>query len=227
MGFFSNILNGGQNQDSAAAANKYLDQIPGMAHKNLDPFNNPGEKAQGFVDQILSGYKPSTGYQFKEDKLRQGLANTAATGGFSGTQYDQGKQGELMNSLMGDDMQQYLTNVLGVHDNSFKAASQLTDVEGGGLNQQGGLAFGAAEQNNARNSSLRDALLQLAGTGVGAALGGPAGASIGGSIGGKLGNMFGSKSNGTGWGQEALFGGGGGYHSPARSTAPGANFLGR
>ena len=216
MGIFSDLLMGKQ-RDPVQASQGYFNQIPGIAHKNLDPYIMPGEQAQGFVDKILASYKPSQGYQFKENRLKQGLANTAAAGGFSGTQYDQEQQGALMNSLMGDDMQQYLQNVLGVHNNSFNASNALNDIEGGAMQQQGTMAFGQAEAGNQRNADLRSALLKLLGTGAGAFLGRPTGAAVGGSIGGGLSNLFNRNRSGQT---------GNAMPMQQNTTRPGASFMG-
>lgn len=207
MGFFSKLLEStpmglgnaffGKDQNSNAAANKYLEQIPGMAHKNLDPYNMPGEKAQSFIDQIMKGYTPSEGYNFKKAEMGRELSNTAAAGGYAGGEYDQNQRAKLIQGLLGGDMQQYLQNVLGVHNNSYNAASQLTDVEGNALNQQGGMAFGQAENKNQRLAALRNALLQMGGQAAGFAGGGGFGGFGGGG---------GSSTGAQGWGQQALFG---------------------
>lgn len=209
MGIFSDLLMGKQ-RDPVQASQGYFNQIPGIAHKNLDPYIMPGEQAQGFVDKILASYKPSQGYQFKENRLKQGLANTAAAGGFSGTQYDQEQQGALMNSLMGDDMQQYLQNVLGVHNNSFNASNALNDIEGGAMQQQGTMAFGAAEAGNQRNSDLRSALLKMLSGGFGATMG------AAGQAGG-FGNLFNRNRNSQM---------GNAMPMQQNTTRPGASFMG-
>lgn len=177
MGLFTNILNGGKNENSSDAANKYLNQIPGQAQKNLNPYIMPGQEAQSFVEKIMAGYKPSEGYNFKKDELNTELSNNAAAGGFAGTQFDESQRGKLIQSLLSGDMQQYLDNVMGVHNRSFDASRELNDIETGALNQQGGMAFGAAENKNARNAALRDQLLKLTGQAIGAFAGGPIGAA--------------------------------------------------
>ena len=202
--------------DSEAAANKYLNQIPGQARENISPYIKPGMEASSFVNEILGSYKPSQGYQFKEDKLKKALGNTAAAGGFAGTQYDQEQQGALINALMGEDMQQYLQNVLGVHNKSFEASQYLNDVLGNTLGSQAGLAFRGAEQNNAERASKKEAMLGLLANALGAAgsIGGTLlGGAPGGAIGGQLANLFkgmGGSNAGRqpGWGSEALFGSG-------------------
>ncbi len=228
MGFFTDILNGGRNKDSAAEANKYLNQIPGKAQENLNPYINPGEKAGSFVEQIMKSYKPSAGYQFQKEELGKELSNNAAAGGFSGTQYDQGQRGKLIQALLSGDMQQYFNNVNSVHNKSFDASRELNDIETGALNQQGGLAFGAAESKNARNASLRDALLGLAGTAAGAYFGGPMGAAMGSKLGGGGGGGSGGSSMDfvRNFNPRNTLNGGGAPGMTGGSTIPGASWLG-
>ena len=79
MGFFQEIINGlspaalvynkTKPKDSSAAANQYLNQIPGVAEKNLSPYIMPGQQSQDFINQIMQGYKPSEGYNFQKEEL--------------------------------------------------------------------------------------------------------------------------------------------------------------
>jgi hypothetical protein len=193
MGLFSNILAGGKRRDSSAAANEYLNKIPGMTRENINPYIKPGMEAKSFVDEILGSYTPSEGYQFQKGELEKALGNTAAAGGYAGGEFDQMQRGKLIQGLLSQDMQQYLGNVLDVHNNSFAASQYLNDVLGGTLNAQGGLAFRNAETKNERNAALRNALLGAAGTAAGGFLGGPAGAAIGGKL---FGGMGGGGSTG-------------------------------
>ena len=224
MGFFSQMLGGGSNSNNAA--NQYLNQIPGMARENLSPYIQPGQQAQSFIDQIMKGYTPSQGYNFQKEELNKELGNTANAGGYAGGEYDQAQRGKLIQSLLSGDMQQYLNNVLGVHNQSYGASRDLTDILGGGLNQQAGMAFSQEENQNQRESDMLNALLKLGGTLGGAALGGPVGAGIGGALGGSLGGGGKTGYSGGMSGREALFGnspygrgsvGGGG-------STPGAGF---
>lgn len=110
-------------------------------------------------------------------------------GGYVGGEYAQKKRADLIQALLSGDMQQYYNNVTGAHN-------RANDYDIAALNQQGGLAFNNAENQNSRNSSLRDALMKLAGQGIGAYFGGPMGAQAGGS----LAELFGggpNKGNGT------------------------------
>lgn len=229
MGLFSNILqaaspaammyNKTKPVDSMSAANQHLSQIPGVAQKNLSPYIMPGEQGVDFINKIMQSYKPSEGYQFQKNELNTSLGNTAAAGGFAGTQYDQGQRGKLIQSLLSGDMQQYYDNVMNVHRGSFDASRELNDIQTGALNQQGGLAFGQAENQNSRNSALRNALLSLGGQALGGSMGLPPMPQMGGQ----------QANQGMQIPQNApVMGGyGGAYRRPSTSTVPGAAWGGR
>lgn len=174
---------------NAAQAQDFLNQIHGIGKQYLGPYIQPGLEAggradteyskmlddpTGFVNAILESYQPSAGYQFKEDRLKRGAANTAAAGGFAGTQYDVDNQAALVNSLLSDDMQQYLSNILGVHgaglagkegvaDRGFNAAGNLADFLGSTLGAQAGLSYGAGRDRIKSRSAYDDAMLGLGG----------------------------------------------------------------
>ncbi len=213
MSFLDSLFGGGGNKyDPMKEANKYLNQIPGTAHQGYDPYVNAGLDASGrtkgqyeslmdnptsFINKLMEGYKPSEGYQFQKDQLTKELGNTAAVGGIAGTPLDQMNQGQLIQGLLGKDMQQFLQNALGVYGKGlegeegiagrgFDASGRLTDALGSSLNQQGGLAFQNAQQKNTDANNNRNSLWSMfgkaLGAGTGFALGGFPGASVGAGI---------------------------------------------
>lgn len=231
MGFFSNILSGGKPQNGLAAANQYINQIPGVAQQNLSPYIMPGQQSEDFINKIMQGYKPSEGYNFGKNELNKELTAAANTGGYAGGEYDQSQRGKLIQGLMSQDMQQWLNNVLERHDKSYEASRELNDIQGGILNQQGGMAFGQAQNQNQQRANMMNQLLKLAAGATGGAIGGPVGAGIGSALGGSLGggstpqmNTGASGAqygNQPGWGQQAMF-----NRTPraSQSTYPGSQF---
>lgn len=212
MSILSSIFGGGHKANPMQDANKYLDQIPGVGHQGYDPYVNAGLDASGrtknqyeslmsdptaFMNKLMEGYKPSEGYQFQKDQLTKELGNTAAMGGIAGTPLDQMNQGEGIQKLLSGDMQQFLQNVLGLFNTGlqgeegiagrgFDASKSLTDLLGNALNQQGGLAFQNAQQQNS-DRNAKSAMWQKAlGTGAGFALGGPFGAAAGAGLAGPM-----------------------------------------
>jgi hypothetical protein len=78
-------------------------QYEQMAH-------NPG----AFMEALMQGYNPSTGYKFKQKQMMDAMRNSASSGGFAGTPFDQQQQAETTQGLLGADMQEYLQNLLGI-----------------------------------------------------------------------------------------------------------------
>lgn len=161
-------------QNPANAGMQYLNQIPGIGRQYYQPFVNEGQQASGvanpvynqmtqdpneFLNSIMRNYNPSEGYRFKENRLRQGMANDAAAGGFRGTQYDQEQQANSVSGILGQDMEQFLQNILGIQQGGlqgqenrigrgFQASGNLADYLGNALGAQAGMAFqGQAQQN--------------------------------------------------------------------------------
>jgi hypothetical protein len=206
MSWLSNLFGGGANPMDSA--NQYLNQIPGIAHQGYDPYVNAGLDASGktksayeglmndpteLINKIMGQYKESEGYGFAKDKLLKEMSNASAAGGVAGTPMDQMNQAEGVQGLLSKDMQQFLQNALGRYDTGlqgeegiagrgFDASGKLTDALGGALNQQGGLAFQNAQQNNKNKNGLWSMFGKALGAGAGGLLGGVPGASIGAGI---------------------------------------------
>lgn len=187
MSILSKLFGGGDNP--ADAANQYLNQIPGVGHQYYDPYvtggREAGDKLKGqygnliddpnaFIDKLMEGYEPSKGFQFKKDQLTKQMGNTAASGGFAGTSYDQMQQGQGVDNLLSQDMQDYLSNVFGAYktglagegdifNKGFDASGKLADLLGGALNQQGGLAFQGTQQKNQNQAQLFQSLIKALG----------------------------------------------------------------
>jgi hypothetical protein len=211
MSLLSKLFGGGD-KNPMDAANPYLNKIPGVAHQGYDPYINSGLDASAktksqyeslmndptaFINSLMEGYKPSEGYQFQKEQLTKELGNTAAAGGIAGTPQDQMNQGQGVQKLLSADMQQFLQNILGVYgaglsgeegiaNRGYDASGRLTDSLGSALNQQGGLAFQNAQQQNKNKNDLWSMFGKALGAGTGFAFGGLPGAQLGsGLFGGK------------------------------------------
>lgn len=165
----------------ARAAGKELGKIGGYGREAYNPFIQQGQSAMqqlgpqygqmsgqptDFYNQIIGQYKPSAGYQYKENKLNQLGHNTAAAGGYVGTQGDVQNRSEMISGLLGADMQEYLQNILGIQgsgqaglqrqaDTGFGASGALADYLGSAAGQQGAFnTFGRNEQNANRNQGM-------------------------------------------------------------------------
>lgn len=225
---FSNAEMTKERSNDPRFAEHHLDKIPGVGKEYYDPFINAGREAQGlaseqynkmssnpkgYLDELVSGYKPSQGYQFREKRALDAARNSAAQGGLSGTYNDQTDQAQMVNDLMGGDIQQYLANVLGIQggglsgqertiDRGYNASGNLANFLGSALGNRAGLAYGreATQNQNDLNyqNEQRDAdaaeksrNLQMLGSVFGGA-GDLFGGGMGGSGGfGGLGDIFG------------------------------------
>ena len=212
MSILDDIFGIGKKSNPANAAMPYLNQIPGVGHAGYDSYVNAGLDASGktkstyedlmndptgFINKLMEAYKPSEGYGFQKDQLTKDLSNTAAAGGIAGTPQDQLNQGTAIQGLLSKDMQQWLQNALGVFGaglsgeegiagRGFDASKNLTDLLGGSLNQQGGLAFQGQQQQNQNKTDLWNIFGKALGTGAGFAFGGVPGAvGASGVLGGK------------------------------------------
>lgn len=205
----------GKKKNPAQAAMPYLQQIPGMATQQLNPYIQQGQTAgtaalgtygqmaqdpADFVNQLMAGYTPSKGFQFKKNEALQAMQNSANAGGFAGTRQDQLQQGELADALASQDMYNWLSQVLGVQgtglagqqgfaNQGFEANKSLTDILGSVLGSQAGLAFQGQSQSNKNMMDLISILGQLGGAAIGS-FGGPAGTAAGAQIGGQFANSI-------------------------------------
>lgn len=210
MGFLSSLL--GKSKNPADKAQPYLNQIAPMAQQNLNPYISRGTEAgdtaygefnklvqdpTAFLDSLFANYSMSEGFNNRRNEALRTARDAAATGGFSGTYGDQKLQTELADSLLSQDMQQWLNNVLGVYgtgleglqgfqNQGFNASTDLTNILGSTLGSQAGLAFQGQSQRNKNKMDLLGILGQLGGAAIGGMFGGPAGAAAGSEIGKKI-----------------------------------------
>lgn len=234
-GLFSNKKS--NNNAASTAAN--LAQLQGIGKQYYDPFIQRGVGAQdqasaayermlqnptSFVEQIMSSYKPSQGYDFRKRNAVDAARNSAASGGFSGTYNDQLQQAGIADNLLSQDMQQYLQNILGVHntglagqqhvgDMGFQAAGSLADYIGNALGSQANLSHAQNAQKNSNMGGLLNGLTGLTGAALPAisslfgGSGAPAGVGAGAQPTGPMTGMRGAAPmSNFGAGQAGVFG---------------------
>lgn len=204
MSWLSDFFKGGKNP--ADAAMPYLNQIPGMEKGYYDPYIQHGNEAYNimnpqfsqmgsdpaaFLEQLMGKYQPSRGYQLQRDEALKAAGNSAAAGGMRGSINDVSNEARISDMLQGQDMQQWLQNVLGIQseglkglghqfDTGFNATQGLTGDLSNVLGTQAGLAFqGQANQNKSQSDALSGILQALGGV---AGFGLPGGGTIGGKI---------------------------------------------
>lgn len=217
MSWLSQYFSGGGG-DPAGAAMPYYQQIPGMAEGYYNPFIQRGARAGGIlegeygrmaqdptaiINDIMSKYQAGPGFQRQQEEMLKSAGNAAAAGGMRGTQADIGQEADITRRLMGDDMQRWLQNALGVKESGLGGESHLYDVGYGAtgqlesekaraLSEQGQLAFQGEREKMARRNDLIKALMSGAGGLFG--MGVPGGGSFGGAMANKI---FGA--GGLGW----------------------------
>lgn len=181
----------------ADAGMEYLNKLPGEIKPYFDPYMQQGKDAYGqlnplyskmmgdptgYLDQMMQKYKPSSGYQQRRNEALRAAGNTAAAGGMRGSAQDQISQGRLADSLMNDDMQQWLQNVMGLQDRGMSGqqhfydtgydasksyAGDLSNIRG----TQSQLAFQGQANKNKMISDLIGALVGAGGMAAGAYFG--------------------------------------------------------
>jgi hypothetical protein len=190
----------------AEKAQPYFNQIPQVAQQAYNPYIQQGQQAEqglpnyyqelthnpmDYYNRILEGYKPSKGYDLQSQQMMRAAEGAAASGGFLGTPADQADRAALIQSLLGNDMQQYIQNIRGIQgegaqglqaygNRGYGATQNLANLETNNLASQGTLAYqGQANKNN----QLQQLISALLGGGADI-LGSPAGG--GASLGSKL-----------------------------------------
>jgi hypothetical protein len=179
----------GGDTNPADAAMPYLNQIAPMLQQYMSPYISQGQTAYGqmegplsqmtsnptgFINNIMNQYQPSQQFQTQNQAALNSAANTAAAGGMRGSVQDIDNSANITNTLMGQDMQNWLNNVLGVQGRGLSgeqglygqglgAASGLSSDLANLMNEQGSLAFQGQEQNNMNNQNLLQSLMSMGG----------------------------------------------------------------
>jgi len=172
-------------RNPARRAGRDLAQIQGYGREAYNPFIQQGQQANQYLsplyqqqatnpfgqyNEIMNQYQPSAGYQYKQNKLQDFAHNTAASGGYLGTDYDVKERNEMISALLGEDMQQFLSNILGIQgagqaglegqaNRGFQAAGGLADFLGTAGSQQAGANYMKRLHGN---ESMQSGLGQLA-----------------------------------------------------------------
>ena len=194
MSWLSNFLSGVSGGDNPAdAAMPYLNQIPQMAKQYYEPYIGYGKEAYnvlgpqfkeqatnptGVLEKILSAYQPSRAYQLSRDEVLRMAGNTAAAGGMRGSLGDIKNESRITDALLGQDMQQWLQNVMGlktqglsglqpIFQTGFNASQGLESDLSNVLGTQSQLAFQGQREGNQRKSDLLSALLGMGSAGLG------------------------------------------------------------
>ena len=205
MGFLSKMF--GADKNPADAAMPYLNQIPGTIQPLYNPFIQQGQSAYNtmspqlnqmaqdptaFLEAMMQGYQPSRGYQLRRDEAQRAAGNSAAAGGMRGSINDITNQSRLTDALLGEDMQQWLQNLMGIQGMGMQGLGQFYNAGYGAsgnlasdmsnlLGTQAQLAFQGQSQKNQNKKDMIGGIAK----GIGAVAGmpfGPAGSTVGSTL---------------------------------------------
>lgn len=129
MSIFDQLFGGGEKKASkaqlkanAAAREQYNTKMQpwidrgntafGKYSGGLDKMENPGD----FYDQIVQGYEPSKGFEFRQNKMLDTLANKAMATGTFGTGASQREMTDYINGILNEDLQRYIENYQGINN---------------------------------------------------------------------------------------------------------------
>lgn len=164
-------------RNPADAANKYLNQIPGVANQAYNPYMQAGQNMMGqqngiysqmmsnpseYFNQLASGYKESPGYQSQLKAALGAGTNASAAGGMAGSLQHQDQAMGTASDMANKDFQQYMQNIMGLQqtglqggentqNRGFNATQDWANMQGSNLAQQGGLAAKGADWQNQQN----------------------------------------------------------------------------
>jgi len=174
----SNFLFG---KNPASAAQPYLqknehlyDEYAGYGKQaGSDMAGRYGQMANdptAYYNQLMEGYQPSASYEMRNQEAQRAAGNSAAAGGMRGSQQDVENSAKIQDMLMGEDMQQWLKNVMGIESEGSQGQSHMFDTGFNATNQQSnnnlnqaGMAFQGQAQNNANRSQFLSGLAKYLG----------------------------------------------------------------
>lgn len=173
---FLDFLFGGENP--ANVAQPYFNRINENARPLQERFAGLANNPTGSLEELLAKYKPSAAYNLKNEEAQKAIGNSAAAGGVRGTPQDLAASARLSESLLGEDMQQWLNNVLGLQNTGLQGEYNLFGDTSNALGTQGSLAFQGQREENNRFSDILKSLSGLAGAAGGTQLLGNVGHSV-------------------------------------------------
>lgn len=188
-----NDVFGGSYSNPADAAQPYLDKIPGYTDQYMQPYIDMGNTAGGIAqdqyakwiqdpygayNDIYSNYNASPWYDYESDQMHKASENSAAAGGYTGTENDYTKQMEIENALMDQDFSKYMDYILGMqkaglsgeqqmYNTGYGASTNALATDAAYANASANNQFQGTQASNAMSSGLLGMLGKTAGLGMG------------------------------------------------------------
>lgn len=190
----SSFGGGGSYTNPADVAMPYLDEVPGQIDKYYNNYigrgrlaGNTAQRQLGqmtrnptdYYNDIYSDYEVSPYSEYQTEQMLDAAGNSAASGGFSGTENDQQNQMEIVNAMLSKDWQQYLDNILGIqktglggemsmYNTGFGASSAAQGANQKNSMEQAGLAYAGQANENAYNMAQSNAFMKMLSDALGA-----------------------------------------------------------
>lgn len=180
------MARGGKNP--AEAGRGYMERIPGYGREAYEPFIGEGRKAYeslspeylkylkeapGSVSADIESYEPSGYYQKLLPHLQAAMEGAAIQGGYVGTPYDEERRADMVRSLMGQDIGEYLdrlerrrtfgaTGLEAATGRGFHSAGSMADFLGtSDLNRANMEVAGKSQQQANKNAFMGDLIKAL------------------------------------------------------------------
>lgn len=148
-----------------------------------------------YVNEIMRGYSPSEGYRYRQRKMLDQQRAASAAGGFVGTPQDQERQSDIVRGQLGQDMQEWLSNIFGTQqagaagterllggreralqrqlqnevtreERGYTAADAMSRILAQNAAQQAGLGFQSGMDREAAQTNRRRELMSLISGGI-------------------------------------------------------------
>ena len=206
----------GNEKNPANSGMPYLNQIPGMAQGNFNPYIQAGQGAMGtlqqqygqlmnpnFINNMGQNFQQSPGYQFGVNQATGAANRAAAAGGMVGSPQEQQNLAGSITGMANQDYYNWMNHAMGAYGQGLQgeqglaqmgygASGQLSQEMQDALMSQANLAYTGQQNQNQTQGNNWGSLLS-GGLGLlGSIFGGP----VGGAAGGIAGHIFGGGGQG-------------------------------
>lgn len=161
-------------QQASQGYSPYMQQGQQAGKEVSDLYHGMTSDPTGHLNSMLGQYQESPEYQRKLQEALRAAGNSAAAGGMRGSYQDMQGAAGIASSMADEDMQNWLKNVLGIEQFGAEGQSHISDMGYNAQNQyanalmnQGNLAYGGQQQQNANRSKLVNSLMRGAGAVLG------------------------------------------------------------
>lgn len=149
MGWMNDVF-GGSYSNPADASQPYLDKIPDYVTQYMQPYINIGQTAGNIAqdqyaklasdpyavyNEAYTNYNSSPWYNYQSDQMQKAAQNSAAAGGYAGTEADYTKQMAVQNALLDEDFSKYLNYIMQLQNTGLAGEQQMYNTGYGASSQ--------------------------------------------------------------------------------------------